>query len=115
MTMSTSYPTLAAASPPDPAAAVLAASGAADRGVEDGASAVCQYCLSDCGFTPIAWHLPQDKRCPVCGSAYSGPRRTAAFQTLLAAGLVAGSTAAENRYRTYALGRSNQDSQDAAQ
>ena len=104
MSLPTGYP----ASEPDPAAtpAVIAPGGTGpNRGVEDGPSAVCQYCLADNTFTPIAWQLPQDKRCPVCGSAYSGPRRSAAYQVLLAAGLVAGSTSAEHRIRNYALGR----------
>lgn len=51
--------------------------------------AVCQHCLADTCHTPIAFHLPMDKRCPVCGAAYTGPRRSAEYQLLLEAGFVA--------------------------
>lgn len=47
----------------------------------------CQYCLADPRHTPLA-HLG-DPRCPVCGSAYGGPRRDAEYQALLDAGFVA--------------------------
>jgi tRNA(Ile2) C34 agmatinyltransferase TiaS len=50
---------------------------------------VCQFCLADTRHTEIAGHLPQDQRCPVCGAAYTGPRRDAHFRALLHAGLVA--------------------------
>jgi hypothetical protein len=48
----------------------------------------CQHCLADPRYTPVA---PRDYggKCPVCGSAYSGPRRSKEYVTLLEAGLVA--------------------------
>lgn len=49
--------------------------------------ATCQYCLADGRYTPLG--PDPDKRCPVCGSAYTGPRRDAEFAVLVEAGLVA--------------------------
>jgi hypothetical protein len=51
--------------------------------------ATCQYCLADCRYTTIAFDKPENERCPVCGCAYTGPRRTAEYRVLLEAGLVA--------------------------
>lgn len=48
---------------------------------------VCQYCLSDTEKTPLGDE--HEKRCPVCGCAYNGGRRSKEFATLVAAGLVA--------------------------
>ncbi|WP_367139372.1 hypothetical protein [Saccharothrix sp. HUAS TT1] len=31
----------------------------------------CPSCPARCG-TPIAWHLPEDRRCPTCGAAVDG-------------------------------------------
>jgi hypothetical protein len=47
----------------------------------------CQHCLADPRHTPLG--DARKPRCPVCGSAYSGPRRDAEYQVLLDAGLVA--------------------------
>jgi hypothetical protein len=44
--------------------------------------------LADTRHTPHAAHVPVDKRCPVCGAAYTGPRRDAQFRALLHADLV---------------------------
>jgi hypothetical protein len=55
--------------------------------VADYLSATCQYCLADCNHTPIG--PDPDKRCPVCGSPYTGPSREREYLVLLAAGLVA--------------------------
>jgi hypothetical protein len=46
----------------------------------------CQHCLADPRFTPLG--VDKDKRCPVCGAAYSGPRRSEEYRALLDAGLV---------------------------
>lgn len=46
----------------------------------------CQHCLADPRYTPLG--PDKDKRCPVCGSAYSGPRRDAEYVALVEAGLV---------------------------
>lgn len=56
---------------------------------EDGPTPICQYCLADPRHTPLATHLPADQRCPLCGVAYTGPRRSAQFRALTDAGLVA--------------------------
>jgi hypothetical protein len=48
---------------------------------------VCQYCLADARYTPVG--EPSRPRCPVCGAAYSGPRRAAEYRQLVEAGLVA--------------------------
>lgn len=49
--------------------------------------ATCQYCLADPRHTPLG--ADAKHRCPVCGAAYSGPRRSLEFAALVAAGLVA--------------------------
>jgi hypothetical protein len=54
----------------------------------DACTPVCQFCLADTRHTPHAAHVPVDKRCPVCGAAYTGPRRDAQFRALLHADLV---------------------------
>lgn len=46
----------------------------------------CQYCLADARYTPLA--TDKNGRCPVCGSAYTGPRRDKEYRVLLEAGLV---------------------------
>ena len=46
----------------------------------------CQYCLADPRFTPLG--SDKDKRCPVCGAAYCGPRRDEEFRVLVESGLV---------------------------
>lgn len=46
----------------------------------------CQYCLADTRYTPLAFN--RNQRCPVCGAAYTGPRRDEEFQVLLEAGMV---------------------------
>ena len=48
---------------------------------------VCQFCLADSRFTPIA--ADKSKRCPVCGAHYTGPRRSAQYRALVEAELVA--------------------------
>ena len=48
---------------------------------------VCQYCLADARYTPIS--ESKGNRCPVCGAAYSGPRRDALHRVLVESGLVA--------------------------
>lgn len=50
---------------------------------------VCQYCLADARYTPVATDHSLNKRCPVCGSAYNGPRRDALYRVLVESGLVA--------------------------
>jgi hypothetical protein len=46
----------------------------------------CQHCLADPRYTPPA---PSGAtRCPLCGSAYYGPRRSLEYAALVAAGLV---------------------------
>lgn len=47
---------------------------------------ICQYCLADSRYTAITEH--KDKRCPVCGAYYTGPRRSEEYQVLLNAGYV---------------------------
>lgn len=47
---------------------------------------VCQYCLADSRYTGLG--LSENKRCPVCGSNYSGPRRDKEYNALLEAGLI---------------------------
>jgi hypothetical protein len=42
---------------------------------------LCQYCLADPRYTPIAGR--GITRCPVCGAAYSGPRRDRAYQAII--------------------------------
>lgn len=49
--------------------------------------ATCQYCLADSNFTALA--ESKKRRCPVCGSDYTGPRRDKEFRVLVEAGLVA--------------------------
>lgn len=49
--------------------------------------ATCQYCLADPRYTGLG--PDKENRCPVCGSAYSGPRRSTEYNTLVEAGLVA--------------------------
>lgn len=51
--------------------------------------ATCQYCLADPRYTETVNVLATNKRCPVCGSAYTGPRRSLEYAALVAAGLVA--------------------------
>lgn len=48
----------------------------------------CQYCLADPRYTPLAT-AGAGRRCPVCGSAYTGPRRDREYNVLVEAGLVA--------------------------
>lgn len=36
---------------------------------------ICQYCLADPRYTKIA--EDKERRCPVCGADYTGPRRDA--------------------------------------
>jgi hypothetical protein len=47
----------------------------------------CQHCLADPRYTGLAPDPLQ--RCPVCGSSYTGPRRSREYAALVAAGLVA--------------------------
>jgi len=49
--------------------------------------ATCQYCLADGNYTTLG-HF-KDRRCPVCGADYTGPRRDKEYSTLVEAGLVA--------------------------
>lgn len=49
--------------------------------------ATCQYCLADTNYTTLG--PDKERRCPVCGSDYSGPRRDTEFGVLVEAGLVA--------------------------
>lgn len=52
-------------------------------------ASTCQYCLADGRYTPIAsTDTPAEGRCPVCGAAYTGPRRTDEYRALMEAGLV---------------------------
>jgi len=46
----------------------------------------CQHCLADPRYTETATN--PEHRCPVCGSAYTGPRRGLEYAALVAAGLV---------------------------
>ena len=46
----------------------------------------CQYCLADPRFTPLA--ESKTRRCPVCGSSYTGPRRSKEYVALVEANLV---------------------------
>lgn len=46
----------------------------------------CQYCLADTRYTPLAFN--RNQRCPVCGAAYTGPRRDVEYGVLRDAGLV---------------------------
>lgn len=46
----------------------------------------CQYCLADSAYTAIA--EDKSKRCPVCGSFYTGPRRGKEYAALREAGLI---------------------------
>ena len=49
----------------------------------------CQYCLADPRHTPLPPPmLTGVGRCPVCGSAYTGPRRSEEYRVLVEAGLV---------------------------
>lgn len=52
----------------------------------EGRTPTCQYCLADPRHTPLG--ADKSKRCPVCGAAYSGPRRSAEYRALVDAGLV---------------------------
>lgn len=49
--------------------------------------AICQYCLADSNHTTLSPN--KNRRCPVCGSDYTGPRRDKEFRVLVEAGLVA--------------------------
>jgi rubrerythrin len=49
--------------------------------------ATCQHCLADARYTGLGSN--PEARCPVCGSAYTGPRRSLEYAALVAAGLVA--------------------------
>ena len=51
--------------------------------------ATCQYCLADTNHTRVAWEQPATKRCPVCGAAYTGPRRDAEYRLLVEHGWAA--------------------------
>lgn len=42
---------------------------------------LCQYCLADPRYTPIA--ELGITRCPVCGAAYSGPRRDTEYRAIV--------------------------------
>lgn len=46
----------------------------------------CQYCLADSRYTAIA--EDKNRRCPVCGSDYTGPRRDREFAAIRDAGLL---------------------------
>lgn len=46
----------------------------------------CQYCLADSRYTSIS--IDTKRRCPVCGSDYTGPRRSKEFAILLQSGLL---------------------------
>lgn len=48
----------------------------------------CQHCLADPRYTPLG--CDPAKRCPVCGAAYTGPRRDEEYAALRDAGLIAG-------------------------
>jgi len=48
--------------------------------------ATCQFCLADPKYTGLG--PDPTKRCPVCGSAYCGPRRSKEYVTLVEAQLV---------------------------
>ncbi len=48
--------------------------------------ACCQYCLADSNYTAITEE--KENRCPVCGSRYTGPRRSKEFAAIRDAGLL---------------------------
>lgn len=48
---------------------------------------VCQYCLADPRYTTLG--PDPERRCPVCGADYCGPRRGTEYRMLLEAGLIA--------------------------
>lgn len=54
---------------------------------EDYKPATCQHCLADSNYTALGHN--KDRRCPVCGSDYNGPRRDKEYRVLVEAGLVA--------------------------
>jgi hypothetical protein len=56
-----------------------------NKGEEVYLPATCQHCLADSNHTPLA--VPPSIRCPVCGAAYSGPRRSREYQALVEAHL----------------------------
>jgi tRNA(Ile2) C34 agmatinyltransferase TiaS len=47
---------------------------------------ICQYCLADGRYTKIADN--KDRRCPVCGADYTGPRRSREYAVIREAGLL---------------------------
>jgi hypothetical protein len=47
---------------------------------------ICQYCLANPRKTTVT--DDPERRCPVCGADYTGPRRSAEFRALIDAGLV---------------------------
>ena len=48
--------------------------------------ATCQYCLADTEHSNMT--MNKERRCPVCGSDYTGERRDKEYAALLEAGLV---------------------------
>jgi rubrerythrin len=46
----------------------------------------CQYCLADPRYTTITKN--KERRCPVCGSDYTGPRRDKEYAALRDAELI---------------------------
>lgn len=46
----------------------------------------CQYCLADSRYTVITQN--KKRRCPVCGSDYTGPRRSEEFAAIREANLL---------------------------
>lgn len=55
--------------------------------VSDYKPATCQYCLADGNYTTLG--SDKERRCPICGADYTGPRRDAEYSVLVEAGLVA--------------------------
>jgi hypothetical protein len=55
--------------------------------MDDYVPATCQHCLADARYTPLG--PVESERCPVCGAAYSGPRRSKEYRVLVEAGLTA--------------------------
>lgn len=54
--------------------------------MEEKTYSACQYCLADARYTKIA--KDENRRCPVCGSDYTGPRRSKEYAAIRDAGLL---------------------------